>query len=394
MVACSGGADSTALAAAVATGFRAAVGHVDHGLRAESGRDAEAVRELAESLGLPFWVERIEGLDARGQGLEAAARQARYPALARLARRAGATMVLTAHTRRDQAETVLLRLIRGAGPGALSGVRRRRPLAEGIELLRPLLDVPRAATEAYCRERGLRFLHDPHNADPARARARLRALWPALLELNPRLEESLAGAAETFAAEDELLASLAKGELAALHPSLQRRAILTQAAAAGLRPEREHVEALRELLRKGRGSLDLPGGYASVARGGLRFAAGRRPRPLPPVAVAIEGPGSYSLNARELVVRAEGEGTPVDLDRAPFPWVLRQKRPGDRFRPAAGRTRKVSDWLADARVPVEDRDTVAVLEDARGEVFFVEGLRESPALREGKATARFSLVRK
>jgi tRNA(Ile)-lysidine synthetase-like protein len=315
LVACSGGADSTALAAAVATGFRAAVGHVDHGLRAESGRDAEAVRELAESLGLPFWVERIEGLDPRGQGLEAAARQARYPALARLARRAGATMVLTAHTRRDQAETVLLRLIRGAGPGALSGVRRRRPLAEGIELLRPLLDVPRAATEAYCRERGLRFLHDPHNADPARARARLRALWPALLELNPR-------------------------------------------------------------------------------RGGLRFAAGRRPRPLPPVAVAIEGPGSYSLNARELVVRAEGEGTPVDLDRAPFPWVLRQKRPGDRFRPAAGRTRKVSDWLADARVPVEDRDTVAVLEDARGEVFFVEGLRESPALREGKATARFSLVRK
>jgi tRNA(Ile)-lysidine synthase len=394
LVACSGGADSTALAAAVAQGFQASIGHVDHGLRPDSGRDAEHVRALAARLGLPFFVERIEGLDVRGRGLEAAAREARYPALARLAAQAGATVVATGHTRRDQAETLLLRLVRGAGPGALAGVRRRRPLAPGIELVRPLLDVSRAATEAYCSERGLRFLDDPHNADPARARSRLRALWPALLELNPRLEEALCAAAEIFAEEDELLSTLARGELKRLHPALQRRVLLAQAAAAGLRPERQHLEALRALIQKGRGTIDLPGGYATLGQGGLRFAAGERARPVSSRAVAVEGPGSYALDSRELHVSTEGEGIPVDPSRAPFPWTFRQKRPGDRYRPASGRTRKVSDWLIDARIPKEERSRLLVLEDARGKVFFVEGLRPSEAQREAPGGVRFLLVGK
>jgi tRNA(Ile)-lysidine synthase len=393
LVACSGGADSTALAAAVSVGFKASIGHIDHGLRAASTHDAAAVRALAQTLGLPFFLERLEGLDVSSAGLEAAAREARYPALARLAAQAGASLVLTAHTRRDQAETLLLRLIRGAGPGALAGVRRRRPLSQGIELLRPLLDVPRAATEELCRERGLRFLDDPHNVDPARARAKLRALWPLLLELNPRLEEALCGAAESFASEDELLTLLARGEPAALHPALQRRALLAKATEAGLRPERQHLEALQALLGKGAGTLDLPGGHATLTRGGLRFAAGDRPQAAPPSAVAIAGPGSYAFDTREVVVGGGG-GIPVDLQRAPFPWTLRSRREGDRFRPAKGRTRKVSDWLIDARIPKDERQKLAVLEDAGGKVFFVEGLRASDALREGDSSVRFFLVRK
>jgi tRNA(Ile)-lysidine synthase len=395
LVACSGGADSTALAAAVSHGFKASIGHIDHGLRADSAHDAAAVRALAQTLGLPFFLERLEGLSTRSAGLEAAAREARYPALGRLAAQAGASLVLTAHTRRDQAETLLLRLIRGAGPGALAGIRRRRALTSGIELLRPLLDVPRAATEELCRERGLRFLDDPHNVDPARARAKLRALWPSLLALNPRLEEALCGAAESFAAEDELLSTLAQGDPGELHPALQRRALLAQATRAGLRPERQHLDALQALLGKGKGTVDLPGGHAVFARGargGLRFAAGNRPHAVPPSAVAIAGPGSYAFNTRELVVG--GEGLPVDLQRAPFPWTLRARRDGDRFRPAEGRTRKVSDWLIDARIPKEERQELAVLEDAGGQVFFVEGLRASAALREGGSSVRFFLVRK
>src|SRR5262249_38520627 len=205
LVACSGGADSVALAAATARApARCAIGHVDHGLRPESAREAEQVRELARQLGVQFFLQKLSNLDVRKDGLEAAARTARYAALADLARTAGKTLVATAHTRRDQAETLLLRLIRGAGAGALAGIRRRRLLALGIDLGRPLPDLPRAATEAYCVARGLRWVDDPHNADPARARARLRALWPELLELNPRLEEALAAAAATFAEEDVL----------------------------------------------------------------------------------------------------------------------------------------------------------------------------------------------
>ncbi|HEY6910343.1 MAG TPA: tRNA lysidine(34) synthetase TilS [Myxococcales bacterium] len=383
LVACSGGADSSALAAAsVRVGLRCVIGHVDHGLRPESASDAERVRELARRLEVPFLTFRIQFLNIKRLGMEAAAREARYAALEQLARQAGAPVVATAHTRRDQAETVLLRLIRGAGPGALSGIRRTRPLGQGVDLVRPLLDVPRAATEAYCAAQGIEYLDDPHNLDPARARTRLRSLWPALLALNPRLEEALCAAAATFADEDALLARLAASG-AHLHPALQRRALVAQAAEAGLRPEREHVEALLRLLEKG-GSVDLPGGRARVTfeRGGAR------PVEEAAAAVAVPGPGDYAWGRRALHVAAgRAEGTGVDLTEAPFPWTLRGKRPGDRFRPAGGRTRKVSDLWIDAHIPREDRTGLAVLADAHGRLFWVEGLRPGAACRSNGAVS-------
>ena len=367
LIACSGGADSVALAAAaVRVGTDCAVGHVDHGLREGSARDADTVRELAQQLGVRFFLRQIRDLDVRGAGLEAAARKARYAALADLAASAGAVAVATAHTRRDQAETVLLRLIRGAGPGALAGVRRRRPLAAGIDLVRPLLDVSRAATEAYCRRSGLRWLDDPHNSDPARARARLRALWPALLELNPRLEEALAGAAATFAEEDELLNALAQAG-AHLHPALRRRALLGEAAGQGLQPERKHLEAILRLLERGEGAVDVPGGRAVVKFDAPSQRADR------PAAVAVPAPGS---------------GVDVDVTQAPFPWTLRGQRPGDRFRPANGRSKKVADLWIDARVPREERSALALLTDACGRLFWVEGLRPGAACGKGSHSFR------
>jgi tRNA(Ile)-lysidine synthase len=400
LVACSGGADSVALASAVAREprLRCAVGHVDHGLRPESAREAEGVRA---SLGVPFFVERLSGLP-RGRGLEAGAREARYPALKRLAAQSGASVVATAHTRRDQAETVLLRLARGAGPGALGGVRARRALAPGIELVRPLLEIPRSATELFCRQHGLPFVNDPHNLDPARARAQVRLAWPVLGALNPRLEEALAGTARLLADEDDFMGGLARSallslatprgldahQLAALHPALQRRCLILAALAEGLRPERGHLESLRLSLRSPRFSISLPGGRAAISSGSLSFHRGAPRADAPPAPeVAVAGPGSYAWRSRHLaVVRGElGEGTVVDLERAPFPWTLRGHRPGDRFRPGSGRTRKVSDLWIDARLPRERRGGLAVLQDAAGIVFWVEGVREGEASRGGKA---------
>lgn len=402
LVACSGGADSVALAAALGERreIRAAVGHVDHGLRSESAREAEQVGALAQRLEVPFFLERIEGLVTKGAGLEAAAREGRYAALARLAARAGAKVVATAHTRRDQAETLLLRLIRGAGPGALAGVRRRRPLAPGIALVRPLLEVPRSATEAFCREHGLDHVDDPHNVDLARTRARLRKLWPALLELNPRLEEALAGAAESLADEDEMLSAMLPADLRvetlrALPPALLRRALLRGSVEAGVRPERSHLEELRKLVDKGRGSLDLPGGSAGVSGGELRFRAGgwkldagRRSTDLAPSEVAVPGPGHYAWQTRELIVApGRGERVTVDLARAPFPWTLRAHRAGDRFRPGGGKAKKVSDLWIDARIPRDERKGLAVLCDAQGRLFWVEGLRAGDPTRGDVAAA-------
>jgi tRNA(Ile)-lysidine synthase len=291
LVACSGGADSTALAAAARAraeelSIRVALGHVDHALRADSHEDADQVRRLAEDLRVSFHSVRLPALtgEIRTLGLEAAAREARYAALARLAREAGYDRIATAHTRRDQAETILLRLARGAGPGALAGVRRDRPF-QGVRLVRPLLDVSREATEALCTASGLPFVQDPHNADPVRARARLRALWPSLLEaLGPRLEQALAGSARIAADEDALLTTLAEealrdaesGEgfdaatLARLPAALARRCLLS-ASAGVLRPERLHLEQMIGLLERSQASLDVPGGRFCIVAGVLRI---------------------------------------------------------------------------------------------------------------------------
>jgi tRNA(Ile)-lysidine synthase len=292
LAACSGGADSTALAIAIAAragelAVRVVLGHVDHALRPDSHEDAERVAKLAAALGVSFRVVRLASLaeEVRALGLEAAAREARYAALERLAREDRCDRIATAHTRRDQAETVLLRLARGAGPGALAGIRRERVLASGVRLVRPLLDVSREATEALCERVGVSFTRDPHNADPQRARARVRAAWPLLLEaLGAQLEQALAGSARIASDEDALLGSLAAEalreaevpggydaqSLARLPAALLRRCLLV-ASAGVLRPERSHLEQMVRLLEKPRAGIDVPGGRFQVAGGVLRI---------------------------------------------------------------------------------------------------------------------------
>jgi tRNA(Ile)-lysidine synthase len=303
LVACSGGADSTALAAAAAVraqdlSVRVVLGHVDHALRADSQDDADRVAKLGAFLEVPVCSVRLGSLTGtiRALGLEAAAREARYDALAKLAREVACDRVATAHTRRDQAETILLRLARGAGPGALAGIRRERALAAGLRLVRPLLDVPREATEALCNNLGLSFSRDPHNADPQRARARLRAVWPSLLAaLGARLEQALAGSARIAADEDELLQTLASEALreaevpggldalalARLPAALARRCLL--AASAGvLRPERPHLVTMVGLLERPRAALDVPGGRFRVVSGVLRIEPAPKPEATAP----------------------------------------------------------------------------------------------------------------
>jgi len=292
LVACSGGADSSALAVAIAAraadlSLRAIVGHVDHPLRADSPEDASRVAELAAALGIPFRCVRLGSLakEVRGLGLEAAAREARYAALEEVAREERCDRIATAHTRRDQAETVLLRLARGAGPGALAGIRRERVLASGVRLVRPLLGVSREATEALCDRVGVAFTRDPHNSDPRRARARLRAAWPAFLEtLGAQLEQALAGSARIASEEDALLSTLAAEALreaevpggfdapalARLPAALLRRCLLV-ASAGVLRPERSHLEQMVGLLEKPRAAIDVPGGRFRVSGGVLRI---------------------------------------------------------------------------------------------------------------------------
>ncbi|MBO0871030.1 MAG: tRNA lysidine(34) synthetase TilS, partial [Micromonosporaceae bacterium] len=197
LVACSGGADSLALASATQhvvrrLKLRAGLVTVDHGLQEGSGtRAAELVAwaseaSLAPSLAVPVTV------DGRPGGPEAAARQARYQALAQAAKDSSAAAVLLAHTREDQAETVLLALARGAGPRGIAGMPVRRVI-DGVLFLRPFLDLPRAQTREVCAELGLTVWDDPHNADSSFARVRVREALPVLADLlGPDVVDNLA----------------------------------------------------------------------------------------------------------------------------------------------------------------------------------------------------------
>lgn len=216
LVAASGGADSTALAVVCAGvarrgGWRVALATVDHGLRTESGTDAAFVQALGAWMDLPVHHARVEL--ARGAALAARAREARYRALAEALRKAGAVALLTAHHAQDQLETVLMRLVRGAGAAAAGGMPARRSLPEGGVLLRPVLERSREELRGLLQDCGVPWREDPSNADRARVRGRLRhEVLPVLESLRPgaavraaRSARRVRGAAAALARRSALL---------------------------------------------------------------------------------------------------------------------------------------------------------------------------------------------
>jgi tRNA(Ile)-lysidine synthase len=302
VVAVSGGADSLALLGALneliqskKLKLKLFVAHLDHGLRKDSRADARWVKALAKQLGHESLVWRVDvkALAARGgDNLEQAARRARYKFLAKVAKEKRAAVVLTAHTMDDQAETVVLNLLRGSGMDGLSGMEPARRLGEGSEIIlaRPLLGwARRTDTENYCRSRSVEFLTDEMNTDEKFTRVRVRRqLLPQMESFNPRIVEGLARTAELlredFAALDQAAGRLLelamedgagsrlRIDLLALAPTALRRRALRQWIEQGRgdlkRIERVHVLAVESLLFGDRGGrvIELPGGPKVLRR--------------------------------------------------------------------------------------------------------------------------------
>jgi tRNA(Ile)-lysidine synthase len=281
LVACSGGADSLALAAATSfvaprMGLRAGLVTVDHGLQPGSASRALSVAASFDDLA-PVEVRTVEV--AGPGGPEAAARNVRYAALEAAAGDHGAAAVLLGHTRDDQAETVLLALARGAGPRGMSGMPVRRGL-----LLRPFLGVARSETRKACAALGLEIWDDPHNQDFAYARARVRAdLLPALIAaLGPGVVDNLARTAGQLAADNAALDALAAAEvrdelvvtdLSVLPDAIRTRVLHQWARRLGVPGgalSHRHVAALDALITDwhGQGSTALPGGVQVARREG------------------------------------------------------------------------------------------------------------------------------
>jgi tRNA(Ile)-lysidine synthase len=391
VVALSGGADSVALLDALVLlrerrGLELVAAHLDHGVRPDSAEDAEFCRELCARLGVPI---RIGHADVRARaererrGLEDAARRERYLFLRRVLGEEAADAIATAHNRDDQAETLLLRLLRGSGRVGLGAISAR---SRGI--VRPLLTVSREDVLAYLEERGQTWREDPSNADPRYLRNRVRHELLPYLEsrFNPRIKETLARTATILADEGRLLQRRARRLLARTSRRdgaaifLLRRPLteapravarLTLRAALAASGGRRgvgarHLERLLALASSpgasGR-SLALPGNRVARVRFDEIRVAPRTKAPSPFV-YALHVPGHVELPGGLRVEAAPeapagGEGVPVAVP-AGASLVLRTRRPGDRVS-WHGREKSLKRLLLERRIPAEERDSLPVL---------------------------------
>jgi tRNA(Ile)-lysidine synthase len=412
VVGISGGADSTALLDALvmlapAHGLRLVAAHLDHELRPDSALDADACSKLARDLGVDFRSDRVD-VEAlareRGRGIEEAGRHARYAFLRRVRQETRGAVVAVAHTRDDQVETLLLRLLRGSGGVGLAGMQVSR-----TDIFRPLLAVSREDVLSHLRVRGLGFREDPSNADHRFARNRIRhELLPYLEEhFNPRLREALGRTASILADEARLMVAMGRRAgppvdlrdggavlrvraLRRARPALARlalrRALAQTGGLAGIGAV--HVERLLALCSSktvsGR-SLCLPGDREAVFRFDellIRIRASRPQRFTQPLEVPgeVEIPGGLRVKVSE----AEAVDAPaVESDESTLLraepgtcLTVRSRQAGDFVR-FGGKTMSLKRFLLEKRVPADLRDGLPLVASGR-EVLWVPGWPAGP----------------
>ncbi len=409
LAAVSGGPDSLSLLHALHEGgaahgiARLEAAHLDHGLRGdEAAGEADWVADWCARRGIPCHIGRadVAARAAHGKiGKPQAAREARLEFLEETATRVGASKIATGHNRDDQAETVLLHVLRGAGAHGLSGIPARRGL-----YVRPLLDVSRAEVEAYCAAHGLAPRRDPSNLSPdasLRNRVRLDLLPRLAREYNAGVSEALYRLAGIAARDADYLEQQAAGELGRLtraahaaeivldraalagaHPALQRY-VLRQAI-SGLRGTTEgvsqaHLEAVCAAVAGARAfglTLPRPSCLVRVTEDGVTLTVpGEKPPPTE-FCIPLPVPGVAALPYAGAAVRASlaevAGATALDADRVEADTlVVRGWRPGDRIAPLGmgGRHKKLQDIFTDAKVPRDRRGLVPLAEDANGLVW-------------------------
>jgi tRNA(Ile)-lysidine synthase len=398
VVGCSGGPDSLALLVlACEAQYDVVAVYVDHGLRETSRFDADVVAAAAARFGARFRSVTV-AIEGRAN-LEARARDARYSALERVRDEVGAVAILVGHTRDDQAETVLLNLLRGSGTAGLAGMAPRR----GV-IARPLLTMRRAETREICARNSLVPVRDAMNEELRHRRVWLRR------EVIPRLEqgasrdivEVLARQADLIRDDDTLLDDLARQHstddaraIAELPPALARRVVRQWLGSPP--PSGGTVERVLEVARGERSAVQLAGGdLVERVAGRIVVSSSGSDEPLPPVELPL--PGRVRFDGLE--VEAWVEHSPptawpdgrycvvCDADVVGERAVIRAAEAGERFRPLGRSGSKlVRDALAEAGVPASRRDRAPVV--AAGDVIWVVGYRIDDRTRVTSGTRRF-----
>lgn len=403
LVAVSGGSDSVGLLALLAEtadrhGLRCTVGHVDHGIAADSDVVARQVRDLAERFAMPYRAARLElGPDAT----ETRARERRYAVLSRIRRSVGAKYLFTAHQADDQIETVLMRALRGSGPAGLAGMAPRRGA-----LVRPLLPFRRAELVEYVRQLALPLWDDPANQSPRHLRSWLRhRILPELQRRLPDIDRRVLDLSKQAAA-DRTAWDQALDHFPGLDPSLEKRGIsvavralrgydsglrlaLLRAAArrVGLTLGPRRAGRLLELLDSGRSGAAVPlgrGWTAELAFDRVRLLRARASEP--PASLAISG-AAGEAQWGQWRVRWRTEPAPARQHRAgstawfvPGPLSIRAWAAGDRIRPLGGTGRRLAvKCFQEARVARSERNQwpVVAVDDV---MVWVPGVCRSDAL--------------
>jgi tRNA(Ile)-lysidine synthase len=424
LVALSGGADSVALTSALIElrerlGLKISAAHLNHRIRgAESDRDEASVRAMCVRLGVDLCVGHATGLES-GSNLEERAREVRREFLQQAADQVGADFVVLGHHRDDQAETVLMRLMRGAGAAGMAAMAERGP----GKIIRPMLSLSRAEIREYLGARGIPFVEDSSNSSRDMLRNRIRAELMPMLERDyaPGFSGRLVELASEMRSLDELVAAIAARELGAMRISggaldvsgfgavnravqaVVIRLFLTERMGSLRRISRAHVDAVLHLILEGgpSDSIDLPGGCRAAREYNLLRLVSSPERKISSaeysVAIAMDGITIVEASGFQFAastIAAAHPSMPESLSVAMFDaakiadagLVVRSFMPGDRIRPMGMRgTRKVHDVFVDRKLPRARRERFPVVTVA-DTIAWIPGLVRGDCALVTKAT--------
>ena len=391
LCALSGGADSMyllcrLLEGAEKGGYTVRAAHYNHQLRPTAGRDEDFVREWCAGHGVPLTVSRGEvGRFARQEGLsvEEAARTLRYAFLEQTARAEGCTLIATGHHAGDNAETVLMNLIRGCGLNGLTGIPERRGA-----IVRPMLEAERAGIEAYLIEHGVPHVEDETNADLTYTRNRVRRqLLPLLEELNPRAVSHIAAAARRLREDESELsrqamalagqgldirsgtAIPARALTEAPRPlALRACALLAERTALGCRAV--HLDQMLALAAGDDPSanLDVPGGNVRRQYDLLVLSRQNEKEPPPPMPLALGENcwGDWMALCEEAVCPGKAYISPAEFYLRPGEYLIRARREGDRITLGKRPVKTVKKLMIDGKIPAVRRGQIPVLAAENG----------------------------
>jgi len=403
------------------------VAHLNHCLRPEALQEADGVGKIASELSLPFEARTVDIRNYKKKHAiseEEAGREARYDFLFETARKYNASRIALGHHLDDQAETVLLNVIRGTGVDGLAGMLPRRARGD-IYLIRPLLCLRRSEIESYCDDNNLQPFTDSSNLETNYTRNRLRLeLIPQLqMQYNPRIREALFRLGSLAADDRIFLQSLARKKYYSLARFINRETILDRQALLNLPPALQgrvlrhalrkyvsvkgvsslHIGQLLDLAKSGRAGsqLTLPGklsAYLSYKDLVLRTAPDPKQKELKPLALQIPGtvllPGGNKISAcitdiSELSWPPPAYRAYLDLDKIPSSSLkVRSRMPGDRFYPqGAPGAKKLKDFLIDQKVPFYRRESLPLV-TAEENIIWVAGIRINELYRVNGQTKK------